>query len=415
MASLNAKAFELADFTEQKGKKKKFVATLVTGAEGKPKLLKYDLEKLVKWSAFPVLCGHGTIFGDDKTAVNNVAMMLCLFALVCLFNCLVHLNDFGALRDVDLKPMERLASQINSFVPFCLGLYVSLSLSRWWTLRVSALGKVFDSFCNLSMLISCELHAKKWTDLRTQILKYGFGSLTLLTQAARDREDLQKIVDQGCLTAYEAKAVAKSEDLWQRPMILWVWIMRISMSAMYHHKSPNPRIGAVLTECTRATDGMNTINEYMDSQLPFAYVHLITLLVNIQNMTLAINAGLSFSKALPDLEYMKMLCQIFMVCSVCFLYQALLQITYIVMDPFGDDPLDFPVQAYSSYLAITIHALLEAHPICPVVAENGTLWRPRQTGQTHGVPAIEHLPDSSSDEEEEEEELQGVTVQLNGV
>jgi len=405
MASLNAKPFELQDFTETKDKRTNFVTTMVTGADGHPKLLRYDLAKLVKYSAFPMLCGYGTIFGGDKTAVTNVGLMLCIFSIVCLLVCLSHLNNFDELKDLDTVAMDQLANQINSFVPFCLGLYVSLSLSRWWTLRISALGKVLDSFCNLSMLMACELHAKKWTDLRTQVLKYGFGSLTLLTQAARQKGDLQKLVDQGCLSAMEARSVEKHVDLWQRPMILWVWIMRISMSAMYHQKSPNPRIGAVLNECTKATDGMNTINEYMDTQLPFAYVHLITFLVNVQNIMLAINAGLKFATALPEMRYLMMFSQVAMVCAVCFLYQALLQITYIVMDPFGDDALDFPVQAYSCYLASTIHALLEAHPQCPVVAENGTLWRPRQHGH-EGVPACEILPDSDSDEDE----FQGVAV-----
>eukprot|EP00419_Tripos_fusus_P007253 CAMPEP_0172673176 /NCGR_PEP_ID=MMETSP1074-20121228/11991_1 /TAXON_ID=2916 /ORGANISM="Ceratium fusus, Strain PA161109" /LENGTH=409 /DNA_ID=CAMNT_0013490445 /DNA_START=72 /DNA_END=1301 /DNA_ORIENTATION=- len=406
MASLSAKPFDIKDFAKTSGEYKNFVATMVIGMEGHPKILRYDLQKLVRFSAFSVLCAHGTIFGDDKTAIINVGMMLCISIISCLVICLIYMNNFSDLKDFDLKAMDRLAHQINSFVPFCLGLYVSLSLQRWWTLRVAALGKVFDSFCNLAMLISCELHAKKWTDLRTQVLKYGFGSLTLLTQAARDKEDLQKLVDQGCLTALEARAVQKHVDLWQRPMILWVWIMRISMSAMSHQKSPNPRIGALLAECTKANDGINTINEYVDTQLPFAYVHLITFLVNMQNITLAINAGLKFATAIPGMHYLAMISQVAMVCSVCFLYQALLQITYLLVDPFGDDTLDFPIKAYGCYLASTIHALLEAHPQCPVVAENGTLWRPKQAGQLLGMPACEILADSESDEDE----VQGVAV-----
>lgn len=406
MASLCAKDFDLHTLKEKKGERNNLVTTVVAGSEGNAKLLRYDLSKLVKYSAFPMLCGSGTIFSGDRTALINVGLMLCISSFVCVLISLLHVNNFDELAKFDMQAMDELAKQINSFVPFCLGLYVSLSLSRWWALRCTALGKVFDSFCNLSMLLSCELHAKKWKDLRMQVLKYGFGSLTLITQAAREKEDLQKLVDEGCLSALEARSVQKHTDLWQRPMILWVWIMRISMSAMYHQKSPNPRIGAVLTECTRATDGINTINEYMDTQLPFAYVHLITFLVNVQNIMLAINAGLRFATALPELRYLIMISQFAMVCAVCFLYQALLQITYIVMDPFGDGALDFPVQAYSTYLASTIHALLEAHPQCPVVAENGTLWRPKQAGQPQGVPACEILPDSDSSDDD----LQGVVV-----
>jgi len=295
----------------------------------------------------------------------------------------------GPLAELDTKPLETLSSQITAFVPFVLALYVSLTLSRWWALRIAALGKVFDAFANISMIVSCELHDKKWQDLRNQISKYGFASVQLLIQAARQKEDMQAMLDYGYLTTFEVSSVRELTDLWQRPMILWAWIMRICVSAFDHNKSPAPRSGAVMAECIQAREGMATINTYLDTQLPFAYVHLITLLVNVQNIVISLKAGFVFATAIPGQEFFKMTQQVLTLILICFIYQALLQISYMILDPFGDDVLDFPMKAYGNYLAAIIDAMMEAQPQCPVVAEDGTLYRPRPKKARSNAPASE--------------------------
>merc|ERR1719215_2282487 len=86
---------------------------------------------------------------------------------------LAHIGAFRELETLDLSPLEGLVSQVSVFVPFLLALFVSLSLSRWWALRVTALGQVFDSLANTCMIVASELNDLRWEEVRLGVMKYG--------------------------------------------------------------------------------------------------------------------------------------------------------------------------------------------------------------------------------------------------
>jgi len=371
-----AKIFSLKDHMDPGKIVEGRVTTEVLGRDGHPKILRYDMKALVKYSALGTLFCNGTVFTVDHTALINVLIMVILMWAVAVLS--VQFNDLSKLQSLNLKPLQALSLQINSFVPFCLAYYVALSLNRWWALRVAALGKVFDSFANVSMLVSCELSDKKWIDLRNQVAKYGIASIELLVQAARDKENIQALLDMDVLTPPEVEAVKKKTYIWQRPMMMWAWIMRICLASLDHNKSPPPVAAQTITHCLNAREGMATINAYLDTQLPFAYVHLITLLVNLQNLVFAILSGITIAVAYADGNVAVIIQQSVSCMLVTLIYQALLQITYMVLDPFGDDVLDFPIKAYTTFIATMVDAIFEAQQPCPVVAEDGTLKRPRE-------------------------------------
>jgi len=395
------KVFSIKNHMKSVVEEKNQVTTVIVGKDDHMKILRYDMKALVKYSALMTIFSTGTVFTMDKTAILNVALMITIGSISCAVACGLSWNNWSYLADLDTEPLENLAKQINAFVPFCLALYVSLTLARWWDLRIRAIGRVFDAFANTCMIISCELHEKKWTSLRNQVAKYGFAAVELLVQAARDEESEERLFAQDLLTEVEWQALKKVEILWHRPMVLWSWIMRICVSAMDHHKTPPPRVSAVMMQCVSAREGMATINAYLDTQLPFAYVHLITLLVNVQNLVVSVKCGIIFATGLPTLNYFLMIQQLCTLLIVCFIYQALLQISYMIMDPFGDDVLDFPIKAYTSYLAGSIDAMLEAQPECPVVAEDGSLHRPKaRKARTPGDadPAFGSVPLQKDDQ-----------------
>merc|ERR1719353_1489134 len=95
------------------------------------------------------------------------------------------LQDTVTVRDhpgVDYAGLRELAHYLNSYVPLILGLYLSLALSRWWDLRMRALGKVFDSLANVNMLYNCLLPGPDFEAQRVQLLRYGLLSILLLVK-----------------------------------------------------------------------------------------------------------------------------------------------------------------------------------------------------------------------------------------
>lgn len=369
--------FDIKQHSRQPETYKNTVTEVVVSEGGFHKILRYDMRLLVKYSACATIFSEGTVFTMDATTVRTTAFMVLLLFVVALGTIVLHIGNMDALSSLEVEPLDALAEQVNAFVPFVLALFVSLTLSRWWSLRVTALGKVFDSLANTCMIVASELNDLKWRDVRTGVMKYGMASVELLVQAAREAEEVDALTDNDLLTDAEADFI-KEYDLWQRPMVIWAWIMHVITDAMDHDKTPAASRQAVIHQCTAARDGMANINMYLDTQLPFAYVHLITLLVNVQNLLMALKSGLTFARAVPTVDAFVMVQQVLSTIIIVFIYQALLTISYTIMDPFGDDVLDFPVKAYKAYVASIVDAMMGAGRGCPAVSSDGRLYRPRR-------------------------------------
>jgi len=354
---------------------KYMVTEVVVGEGGYHKIFRYDMKLLVKWSACMTIFTKGTVFTMDSTAVRTTGIMLLMLGFVAAVALLASIQDINKLASMDVEPLNSLASQVNAFVPFVLALFVSLTLSRWWALRVTALGKVFDSLANTCMIVASELNDLRWEEVRLGVMKYGMASVELLVQAAREADEIESLAEHDLLTKTEVEFMREHEILWQRPMVMWAWIMHIITDAMDHNKTPAPSRQAVIGQCLAARDGMANINMYLDTQLPFAYVHLITLLVNVQNILMAVKSGLIFAQAWPTGGHFKMMQQVLSTAVIVFIYQALLTISYMIMDPFGDDVLDFPIRAYKAYVASIVDAMMGAGRGCPAVSSDGRLHR----------------------------------------
>jgi len=365
------------------------VTEVVVGEGGFHKIWRYDMRLLVRYSACATMFAKGTVFTMDGNTVRATLFMLLLLALVTAATVAIHAGDFEELRELDTSPLQALTDQVSAFVPFVLALFVSLALSRWWALRVVALGRVFDSLANTCMMVSCELRTSRWKQLRLSIVKYGMASVELLVQAAREHNDLDELVNLDLITESEAEFLREYELLWQRPMVMWAWMMHMVIDAMDHNKTPVPSRTAVIQQCLKARDGMANINMYLDTQLPFAYVHLITLLVNVQNLLMSLKSGLTFAVAMATGNSFVMIQQVLTTVIIVVIYQALLTISYMIMDPFGDDVLDFPIGAYKVYVASSVDAMMGAGRGCPAVCSDGCLHRakydrPKPARKTEG-------------------------------
>merc|ERR1712032_655149 len=149
---------------------------------------------------------------------------------------------------------------------------------------------------------------------------------------------------------------------------------------MDYNRTAAPRTSEVMKRCLAAKDGMMVMNMYLDTPLPFGYVHLITLLVNVQNLVMALKSGFVFAQAYAMGDHFVMVQQVVTLGVVVCLYQGILQIACVTANPFGDSILSFPIVGYMNYMAHTVDAMFGAQAECPVVAENGRLHHPRSEG-----------------------------------
>merc|ERR1711879_964765 len=121
------------------------------------------------------------------------------------------------------------------------------------------------------------------------------------------------------------------------------------MGAIPVAKAQAARQNVIIKQAMLARDGINVIHTYIDTQLPFCYVHLITFVVNIQNLTLAAKCGAEFAVAYAKGEHQVLMNQVIIIILVGALCQGLLSISYFVQDPFGTSLVCLPIHSYIRY------------------------------------------------------------------
>jgi hypothetical protein len=329
------------------------ITTLAYGHSGKAKLLKYELKNLIQFGGLLTLFTKGTVLTMDSGCAKVITFTVLVAAVSAVAVTFVSPDP----QELDAGGLEELSTYLNGFVPFVLGLYISLTLSRWWSLRVDALGKVFDALPNVLMLMSCFLRGDEYKPVQEQILRYGMLSIMLTIKAAREYYSIEDLEAKGLMTANERLSLEPIAPF-QRAMVTWSWIMAVADDAFTKAGAQPAKMTAVLKKCTTARDGIQTIHTYFHTQLPFAYVHLITLLVNLNNLVVAVKCGFVMARAVATENYQEMFNQALMLVIVPLLYHGLLAISYVIQDPFGEDMLDFPIAAYQEYVAQCCEAMM---------------------------------------------------------
>jgi hypothetical protein len=214
----------VTQFSESKTRRG-FICEFVVGHAGKPKLLTYDLEKLVKWGGIATMFSTGTIFngcGAFQVAISSYFVAGLAFA------------GFASLETMDSQGVEELARYMNAFVPFVLGLYISLTLTRWWALRVNALGALLEAVANVMLIIASLLRHPRFMPLLDQVFRYSMASVLLVVKAARDQDNIDDITVKKKILTQEELDVCKPLPMEHRPMIPWVIHTSVSVcSAVY--------------------------------------------------------------------------------------------------------------------------------------------------------------------------------------
>lgn len=133
----------------------------------------------------------------------------------------------------------------------------------------------------------------------------------------------------------------------------------------------------IIRKSLSARDGIQTIHTYLNTHLPFAYVHLITLLVNLNNLVMSIKCGVHGAKGIQRNQPQDVLANALMAMVVPILYHGLLSISYVIHDPFDEDMLDFPIAAYTEYVAQCCDAGIVAADTYPGMALDDDTFRER--------------------------------------
>jgi len=181
------------------------------------------------------------------------------------------------------------------------------------------------------------------------------------------------LVKQQLLTDDEKR---KLEELVSKPQAMWIWIAGIFQRLAEGGKLSSRLLTVIYGICARARASVGRGRgafSYLDTQLPFPYVHLLSVLVHLNNLAIAVKCGALAAVAVwnlmrseahgpvSDAENIQILTLQGLLCiGAPALYHAVLEEAARLGDPFGDRFQDFPRRAYHVWMRSEFEALQAA-------------------------------------------------------
>eukprot|EP00931_Biecheleriopsis_adriatica_P116317 TRINITY_DN91979_c0_g1_i1.p1 TRINITY_DN91979_c0_g1~~TRINITY_DN91979_c0_g1_i1.p1 ORF type:complete len:259 (-),score=29.24 TRINITY_DN91979_c0_g1_i1:60-836(-) len=229
-------------------------------------------------------------------------------------------------------------------------------VGRWWSLRTSALGGLWGSSCDLCQLMGIHFSDMRWRDMRCLVLRYLVASMELTFMQARGEDaDLSGLVKRGILTDDEAM---KLKDAPSRGQVIWTWVGWIFHESAKQGHMSEQILQLFYEKVLRARNGIGETFAYLNTQLPYVYVHLLATMVHLLCIGVAIDAGVSNCRFViatlePD-DSPKYACRpiidLLKLTLVPWIYYGCLEIAKTMTDPLGKEFADFPRHAYTFWM-----------------------------------------------------------------
>jgi len=198
--------------------------------------------------------------------------------------------------------------------------------------------------------------------LKTLVLRYCLLSVELMFMEARYGEvDLSELCRRQLLRDDEREKLERSPS---KPEVVWVWIAGIFQRLAETGKLPSRLLTTLYRSCAQARGAVGSLFAHLDTQLPFSYVHLISVVVHANSLMVSAKCGAVAAVALRNLcrpetksapvsdaeNLQVLLMQVFCAVVVPLVTLGLLEVTVLISDPFGSTFQEFPRSAYHMWM-----------------------------------------------------------------
>jgi len=325
------------------------------------KITEYQWARLMEYGGLLTTVSLGTVWTGTSITMYELLWLSIVGCSVALGNLQ---SDVGP--DVNLSNLRALVDYLNGSIPFFIALFCMTSLQRWWAMRTDAFQSISNATSNIMVILVACLPGDEFSPAMEKVFRLAAASVLTMTRAVRSEHRYLKwddLVKRHFLSRVEGELLSKTPCL-HVAGVLWCWIQRLCVEMMRRNAEASDGYSGVPErelqhQCTRAREGFELIHTYLDTQLPFAYAHLIVFAVNIVNLVVASSCGIQFAFAIKGQDYQAALAQAVFGVVLHSIYQGLLVVAHFVEDPFSDEEYAFPIIAYQDYVMTSCEALLE--------------------------------------------------------
>jgi len=362
-----------------------------------PKVLSYSARKVLlepggAWRAFGSRARHAT-----AVAGSGLGGRLLVFGSITFV--------FGLLSPVIQADAEEAVSSLNNLIAaglfFLLGPFVGTVGHRWWSIRKDCVGGLWGVVDDLSTFAAGWFASKSLPDrtARALVLRLGLLSHALLFKQARgEDDDLDDVIQAGLLLPHEAAALA---PLTSKAQVVWAWQLRLWTRLLSGDFGASPIPHAthvaplVMERCVQGRAAIGTAMAFIDTQQPFPYVHLLSMITDVSLMVNSIYVGIHTGRELQDDKMRWSGSHLFnvglliafaalRVASFALIYVGLLAIGAALDNPMGGDPADLPELAYQVYMKNECEAFSAG---VDAIDTNDGWWEGLGQRQVESVPA----------------------------
>ena len=316
-------------------------------------IIAYDAKSLAQLGC--VCQFRGTFLSNRYMWYQAVGLLGCQFgiALACT---MMWTNP----ATIPIEIVSQCATVTEGIVSFLLSLFVTQVVSRWWTVRKDAVGALVNAVDGINMLVvvfhSTNSPYDMW--LRRNVRRYLMAAHELVYIRAMTYErqsdgeghfdpgdpdmqdDLTTLLDLEFLTPEECDDLRKWGN---KAMCIWAWVGHLlSEYAQLPGEASKEAVKLVLD----GRDATQTISTYVETPLPFSYIHIIVYIVRLANLILVLQAGMVTAKSIAEKSMNSVLVVTFQVLMVPAIYQGLLTMDRKLGNPLGTNMNDFPREHY---------------------------------------------------------------------
>jgi len=288
--------------------------------------------------------------------VGSTSLSLLLPSMGC------HHSVAVAYRD----QLNEMVNDLNRIATFFLGLFVSLVLSRWSTLRLSVVGTLFGNVCNISTLAG---HVFAGTDeharaMRKRVLRYLLLLFMLTLSEARADTNLQPFVESKLLLDEERKIL---ERLPRKAQSVAGWLLHLFHAAAEHSGTKwggkHYERKLLLEQIFKLRGMVGDSHMYVGVQLPLVYTAFITLVVKLTLLAFMLEAAAELVLAQAESDWFLYAAVLLRVVLYGVVYQGCLDLHTYLSNPFGHDASDFPQSDYFKSMMGACVAQLESETL----------------------------------------------------
>jgi len=361
---------------------------------------RYDVRYIT--SVFALFQVRGTAFASCSLWLHALVYTLTA-AAVC------GLVFFGCRRPELIRTgrLCELVEYASGLLGFLLALHLLVALRRWWALRLDTLGGLSGAVGDLSMLLAAHLPQHGSAELKALVRRYSLASLELTFMQAQGTDGvLGGLVSEKLLTDDEKR---KLEELVSKPQAMWVWIAGIFQRLAEQGKLSSRLLVLIYGICARGRGAVGRGQgafAYLDTQMPFPYVHFLSVLVHLNSFAIAVKCGILAAVAVWNLQRSEekgpisdteslqvLLLQACFVLGVPTLYHAMLEEVARLSDPLENRFQDSPRRTYHAWLLSECEAMQTAGEQPPQEAlEITEAFEVREGDLVHDIVALEELP-----------------------